>query len=151
MLLVVLAVALAAPSARAQKGPSTATLNPGFGDLMELLVQPRHLKLGLAGQAGNWPLAGYELQQLRQAFANVARTYPMFRSQPIGVTVEAVLGDPLKAAADAIDKRNPQGFADAYARVTAGCNACHSALDHPFVVIKVPDQAAFPDQEFKPK
>jgi len=147
---IALVLALAAPGALAQKGASSVPLNPGFGDLMELLVQPRHLKLGLAAQAANWPLADYELKQLRQAFGNVARTYPMFRGQPIGVTVEAVLDEPFKAATAAIEARDAGKFADAYASITAGCNACHSALDHPFVVIKTPDASAFPDQEFKP-
>jgi len=37
----------------------------------------------------------------------------------------------------------------AYDQFTQGCNACHTALDHPHVVIKVPGGSAFPDQEFK--
>ena len=36
-----------------------------MGDLMNTLIQPRHSKLGLAGQAENWPLAKYALEQLR--------------------------------------------------------------------------------------
>ncbi len=28
-----------------------------MGDMMNTLVQPRHAKLGIAGHAGNWPLA----------------------------------------------------------------------------------------------
>ena len=149
-LIAALAAALAAPGASAQKGPSTVALNPGFGDLMQLLIQPRHLKLGLAARAGNWALADYEVKLLRQSFANIAKTYPMFRGQPISVTVDAILDDPLKSASAAIDKKDSKAFDEAYERITAGCNACHSALDHPFVVIKVPTEAAFPNQEFKP-
>ena len=58
--------------------------------------------------------------------------------------------EPFKATQTAIEARNAQGFGEGYARITAGCNACHSALDHPFVVIKVPSEAAFPNQDFKP-
>jgi len=32
------------------------------GDLMTALVQPRHIKLGLAGREQNWPYAAYELE-----------------------------------------------------------------------------------------
>ena len=42
----------------------------------------------------------------------------------------------------------------ATARIAAlseqGCNACHGALFHPFVVIKAPDASAFPNQKFAP-
>jgi hypothetical protein len=36
-----------------------------FGDLMDTLVQPRHVKLALAGRAQNWVLAAYALTSSR--------------------------------------------------------------------------------------
>jgi hypothetical protein len=33
--------------------------------------------------------------------------------------------------------------------LTSTCNACHLSQDHPMVVIRVPDAAAFPDQDFR--
>src|SRR5262245_62842944 len=36
-----------------------APFNPQMAALMSMLIQPRHAKLGLAGKAENWPLAGY--------------------------------------------------------------------------------------------
>ncbi len=50
--------------------------NPQMGALMSMLIQPRHTKLGLAGNAENWPLAGYMLKELRQGFAVVAKAVP---------------------------------------------------------------------------
>ena len=45
--------------AMAQNAPATApqAYRPGLGDLMTMTVQPRHIKLGLAGQEKNWPYA----------------------------------------------------------------------------------------------
>ena len=40
---------------------SAAPYHPGLGELMTAFVQPRHIKLGLAGNARNWPYAAYEL------------------------------------------------------------------------------------------
>src|SRR5260221_614819 len=37
---------------------------PGLGDLMTMTVQPRHIKLALAGREKNWVYAAYELHQL---------------------------------------------------------------------------------------
>lgn len=50
-----------------------------MGDMMNTLVQPRHSKLGLAGQDANWPLASYALVELRQVFAGIAKAQPRFR------------------------------------------------------------------------
>jgi hypothetical protein len=50
--------------------------NPGMGDLMNGIVQPRHAKLGLAGREQNWELAAYALHELKQALQNVALTRP---------------------------------------------------------------------------
>jgi hypothetical protein len=46
--------------------PSFATAQhaAALGDLMTAFVQPRHIKLGLAGKEQNWPYAAYELDQL---------------------------------------------------------------------------------------
>ena len=59
-----------------------------LGDLMTMAIQPRHTKLGLAGQERNWPYAQYELSELRNAFARVARTIPINRK----IDMEAVFG-----------------------------------------------------------
>src|SRR5262249_3152704 len=50
-----------------------APFNPQMAALMSMLIQPRHAKLGLAGKADNWPLAGYALKELKQGFVVVSR------------------------------------------------------------------------------
>ena len=119
-----------------------------MGDLMNAFVQPRHAKLGLAGRAGNWPLAAYALVEIRQSFAGIVKAQPRFRGLPVAELVEAALNEPLAAVDAAIKARDPQKFAAAYDRLTQGCNACHASVDHPFVVIKPPDASAFPNQDF---
>ena len=66
-----------------------------MGDMMNTLVQPRHAKLGLAGHAGNWPLAAYALVEIRQAFAGIVKAQPKFRGYPVADLADAAL----KAAA----------------------------------------------------
>jgi hypothetical protein len=122
-----------------------------MADLMNTLIQPRHAKLGLAGRARNWPLAQYALAEIRQAFAGIVRAVPNFHGLPVGQLVDAALGQPMDAVDAAIKEQDPDKFAAAYAQLTAGCNACHTALDHPFVVIKPPETSAFPNQEFNPR
>jgi hypothetical protein len=119
-----------------------------FGDLMDTLVQPRHVKLALAGRAQNWALAAYVLHQIKDALSYVAITHPRFRNQSVPELMEAMTGGPLEALDQAIKANDAQKFTEAYARLTAGCNACHAALGQP-VVIKIPDASVFPDQDFE--
>jgi hypothetical protein len=134
----------------APPGPTAAPYPMTMGDLMNTLVQPRHAKLGLAGQAGNWPLAGYALVEIRQAFAGIAKAIPKFRGYPTAELADAALSQPLTALQDAIKLQDPQKFAAAYGQLTQGCNACHATLFHSFVVIKAPDASAFSNQKFSP-
>ncbi len=123
----------------------------GLGDYMNTLIQPRHAKLGLAGREGNWPLAAYAFKELHQSLNNTAKSIPKFRTLSVPDMFDATLGEPRKALEEAIKARDAVKFNDAYGRLTAGCNACHAAANMSFIVIKVPEQPAFPNQDFGPK
>jgi len=128
-----------------------APFNPQMAALMSMLIQPRHAKLGLAGNAENWPLAAYMLKELRQGFAIVSKAVPRWKGLPVPDLVDAAVSQPLTLLDFAIKLRYRRQFDEAYAGLTSGCNACHATTDHAFVVIKVPDASAFPNQEFAPK
>jgi hypothetical protein len=134
------------PAQPPQSAPMPYVLT--MGDMMNTLIQPRHAKLGIAGHSGNWPLAEYALVEIRQAFAGIVKAQPKFHGYPVADLVDAALKQPLAAVDDAIKAQDAKKFAAAYDQLTQGCNACHVSLDHPFVVIKVPDASAFPNQEF---
>jgi hypothetical protein len=128
-----------------------APFNPQMAALMSMLIQPRHAKLGLAGKADNWPLAGYALRELRQGFAVVGRAVPRWKGLPVPDLLEAAVSQPLTLLDVAIKLHFRSQFDEAYGKLTQACNACHATTDHPFVVIKVPDASPFPNQDFEPK
>ncbi len=130
--------------------PATAPYLMTLGDMMNTFIQPRHAKLGLAGQAQNWALAAYAVAEIRQSFAGIIKAQPKFGGMPVGELFDAALGQPLNALDAAIKDQDPQHFAKAYDQLSQGCNACHMELNHPFVVIKTPEASAFPNQDFKP-
>src|SRR6266446_3244413 len=66
-----------------------APFNPQMAALMSMLIQPRHAKLGLAGKAENWPLAGYMLKELRQGFVVASRAIPRWKGLPVGELFDA--------------------------------------------------------------
>ena len=68
----VAAALLAMPMANAHDASTgaEATSEPPEEDIGEIMVlqQLRHIKLWFAGRAGNWPLAGYEIDKLKDGF-----------------------------------------------------------------------------------
>jgi hypothetical protein len=156
LLFACLAVTAGLPRAAAQTAPPAAgTAAAAFpmtlGDMMNTFVQPRHEKLGLAGRAQNWALAEYALVELRQTFAGIVKAEPYFHGLPVGELVDAAVKEPMGAVQTAIREQDPKKFTAAYAQLTAGCNACHKAAFHPFVVIQAPTASAFPNQDFNPQ
>ena len=123
---------------------------PGLGDLMTMTVQPRHIKLLLAGHEQNWPYAKYELKELQEAFERAVRVWPRFRGLPMGGMIDAIAKGPMDELAKAIDAKDEIAFDAGYEKLTQGCNACHQAANVGMVVIKVPTGSSFPDQDFRP-
>jgi len=143
--------ALAAATALAQSGEQApAVYRPGLGDLMTMTVQPRHLKLGLAGQEKNWAYAAYELHELEESLERIAHVWPKWRQVDIGTTILATTKDPLESVEQAIKDRDPAKFNAAFGRLTATCNACHQSSNVGFVVIQVPRSSPFANQDFRP-
>jgi len=147
------AFAQVAATATPAAAPATITqpdYHPSMGDLMTMAVQPRHIKLGLAGRQKNWSYATYELSELRNAFARIARTIPKYQTMDTADMMTALTKAPLDALAEAITTTSSTGFKAAYLQLTQACNACHLSQKHGPVVIKVPDAAMFSDQDFRP-
>lgn len=141
---------LMAVGANAQNAPAPAAAEPaatsaGFAGLTEIMIlqQLRHIKLWFAGHAGNWALANYEIGELSDGFDEVDQ-------QLGGGTANTMVGAPLKELQKAVDDKNSAAFAAAYDRLSAGCNACHHALDHAFIVIQRPTTLPYSDQTFAP-
>jgi hypothetical protein len=140
------------PNPMGDANAEPAPFNPQLSALMSMLIQPRHAKLGLAGKEENWPLAGYALKELKQGFMVSARAVPRWKGLPVPELFDAAVTQPMALLDFAIKAAEPRQFAEAYAHLTAGCNACHATTDHPFIVIKAPESSsAYPNQDFQPK
>ena len=139
------AAALAQAPAPAPAGPQP-DYHPSFGDLMTMAVQPRHIKLGIAGKARNWEYATYEASELRNAFGRIGRTIPAYRKQPLPDMFASAILPSMDKLDAAIKAKDGAAFDAAYKDVTASCNNCHGALDHGFVVIREPLTSPYADQ-----
>jgi len=135
-----------APAAPAAQ-PAQPEYHPSFGDLMTFAVQPRHIKLGVAGHARNWTYAAYEASELRNAFARIGRTIPSYRKQVLADMFASAIAPQLDELDAAIKANSGPRFDAAYSKVTAACNTCHAALEHPYVVIREPQASPYADQD----
>ena len=150
---VVRAVASVALLAFAACGPkeSAPAYVPGLGEIMTL-NQMRHAKLWWAGDAGNWPLAAYELDELEEGFHDVVEFHPTHKESPvsIAVVVPEITSVPLKKLRAAIEVRNRDDFANGFDALTQACNSCHQATNFGFNVVTRPSANSFTNQEFAP-
>lgn len=139
------------PPQPAQRGPVSSALNyvPGVGDMMNTLVQPRHIKLWLAGHERNWELAVFAHKEMQQALQTVGTVQPKYRNLTTSEMVESMTGEAMRDLENAISAHDAKKFAEAFDSLTDGCNSCHTALNLGFIVIKTPEASSFPNQEFK--
>jgi hypothetical protein len=115
-------------------------------------VQMRHIKLWLAGEGGNWPLAAYELDELEEGFADAMEFHPTHKSSPVALTevIPKMMDSPVAALRTAVEKHDAGAFTAAFDLLTASCNACHQATEFGFNVVVRPAENPFPNQSFTP-
>lgn len=143
-----------APASPAATHAAQPIFSPGFADLMTMLVQPRHLKLYYAGMQGNWELAAFESRALSASLRRIGQAIPRYRdSGSVDEAVDDMMGPGIKAVDAAITAGDSKQFTKAFGDLTAGCNACHTYTEHPFVVIQVPEanakNFAYPNEDFR--
>jgi len=138
---------LAMPTANAQDASTQprAAGEPPEADIGEVMVlqQMRHIKLWFAGRAGNWPLADYEIDKLKEGFADVDKLIG-------GDTVQREVGVHIDALQKAIEAKDREAFMRGFDRLSAGCNSCHRLLDHAFIAIQRPALQPYSNQSFAP-
>lgn len=137
------AIDASAQDASPQQGAAHEPPAPQISEIMTQ-QQKRHIKLWFAGRAGNWPLADYEIDQLKDGFGDL-------NEQLGGNTVEKAVGPALAALEKAVEGKDRTAFTSAFDHLTAGCNSCHRTLDHAFIVIQRPLSLPYTDQSFAPQ
>jgi hypothetical protein len=124
---------------------------PGLGEIMGA-TQMRHAKLWFAGNAKNWELANYELDEIEEGFEDAVKYYPVFKKDaPISIILEKFTAQPLHDLRFAIEAKDSVKFRKSFNNLTLACNACHQAASQGFIVIKRPAILIFNNQEFSVK
>lgn len=125
---------------------------PGLGEIMGV-IQQHHAKLYYAGTKANWPLADYELNEIRESLDDAMQLYPgQFKEVrvPLPQLIPAMTKASIAQVQDAIRQKNQKSFVQAYQALSVSCSNCHAAANDPFIRIKAPDAGMFSDQDFAP-
>jgi hypothetical protein len=124
----------------AQPAAPAAAAGPELGAQM-LELQIRHARLWQAGQARNWMLAQFQLAELRESFDGVVESngeHAALQPQRLAEVLPAMVGPGLGQLQAAVDARDGAKFDAGYDALTDGCNRCHVAAGHGFLVLQRP-------------
>lgn len=123
---------------------------PGLGEIMAQTAV-RHAKLWYAGQAQNWDLAAYEVDELHEGFEDAAKFHPTHKQiqQPIPALITQHMDQPLKDLEKAIKTKNLPAFNQHFDELTVGCNACHQVSAFGFNRVTRPTHNPFSNQAFE--
>lgn len=122
---------------------------PGLGEIMTL-TQMRHAKLWFAGAAKNWPLAAYELEELREGLDDAVKLHPTHKDAPVARLVPRFMDAPLAGLEAAVEKHDSGAFDAAFDALSAGCNGCHVEARFGFNVVTRPSGNTYTNQQFAP-
>jgi cytochrome c553 len=123
---------------------------PRLNTLM-MVSQLGHFKLWYAGAVQNWPLANYELTQIRANIVDANKFY-LNKSQ----SNMSVMTPPADDLDEAIKAKDSAKFVKAFSKLTAACNSCHEATGFGFIKIRDPrlspiETSPFSDESFSGK
>jgi hypothetical protein len=137
------------PQASAPSKDLPKTYLPGLGEFMGR-IQTDHAKLWLAGEARNWELAEYQLDELKELFSDVQDLVPRYRNIPVGDMIDAIITGTVTDLENAIAAQDFGKFSAAFDHLTTACNSCHQAANRGFIAIRRPTQSNFSNQDFSP-
>src|SRR5262249_6115874 len=136
-LVIILALAMSFPVAAAEKQSEQSsgrpqTYTPSLAVVMGL-IQVSHFKLWLAGNLRNWPLAEYQLSQMRATLHDCRVLFPN-----VAVADTSAISRSAEEFLDAIRTKDGLKFDAAFKKFTAECNNCHKGAGLEFIKIRVP-------------
>ncbi|MBX5438613.1 MAG: hypothetical protein IRZ29_03620 [Thermoflavifilum sp.] len=122
-----------------------AHYKPGLGELMTT-IQYNHGKLWFAGIKHNWPLASFEIGEIRET-AQTAQEIETDRPEVKDIPMLYPALDSVQAAVQAQDEAR---FKKAFSFLTTTCNNCHKANHFAFNIIAIPTAPPATNQQYGP-
>jgi len=135
-----------AASDAAKNAPKTYV--PGLEQFMNVILM-EHNKLWFAAKARNWPLAEYQLGEIKEVMGDVQDLVPTFKNLPLADMLDAVITKEIVALEKSIEAKDYKAFVSGYDKLTQACNVCHQGTENGFIVIQRPARPAFTNQVYE--
>lgn len=123
------------------------TYVPGLEQFMNVILM-EHNKLWFAAKARNWPLAEYQLGEIKEVMGDIQDLVPTFKNLPLADMFDAVITKEIVELEKSIEAKDYKAFVNGYDRLTQACNACHQGTENGFIVIQRPTRPAFTNQVY---
>lgn len=120
------------------------SLQPGLARLMPE-VGDRFWKCFYAAQAANWPLASWQLRELRKLLRLGEVTRPKYTGD-----LEDFIHNDVEPLLAALDERDLPCFERLFREAVEAANDLHRRWDKPWIVWKLPDHPP-PDLDLTPR
>ena len=133
-------------SDRVKKLESTA---PGVGEVMTG-VQLHFAKLFYAAKAGNWNLANFEIDEVKENLENAAALRPEEKGVKLHGVVDAFEQTQIAAMDSAVSQHDLKTFRQNYSDAILVCNSCHRSTGRPFIIITEPTAPPVSNQQWAP-
>ena len=120
-----------------------SAMKPGLGEYM-LSAQIHHNKLWFAGKSGNWDLAKFELDEIKETLDDaiaIETDRPEIKSIPMIYPF-------LDSLQQAVNQKDTLAFKRNFGLLTNTCNTCHESVHFGFNKIKIPDNPPFTNQNY---
>jgi hypothetical protein len=122
------------------------TYKPGLGEFMSA-IQMHHAKLWFAGVNGNWQLADFEINEIKEIIDDIQKFCP---ERPETKSLKDFLLPGIDSVYHAIGKQDIEIFKDKFAYLTTSCNNCHRANGFGINVVTIPTSPPVSNQDFRP-
>jgi hypothetical protein len=117
---------------------------PGFGEFMSG-IQAHLSKLWFAGLNENWDLARFEIDEIKESLDDI-RKYETDRKES---QLLPMINPALDSISGSVEKKDLKSFKYNFVYLTNTCNACNTAAEHKFNVVRIPESSPFINQDSK--
>jgi hypothetical protein len=123
-------------------------LAPGLGEYMTT-IQLHTSKLWFAVKASNWPLAEYELDELRETMEAAKGLNAEKNGVKISNVLDSVLQTQVAQLTESIKRKSAVEFQKSYDETLSACNGCHAESGHKFIQIIRPSAPPVSNQKWE--
>ena len=120
---------------------------PALGEYMTT-IQLHTAKLWFAGQASNWKLAKYELDELAETMETAESLHARRNDVDVSSVLRSTRLTLVPLLEQSLVRKSLHAFGDAYRQTLAACNGCHRPAGYEFIHIVTPAREPVSNQQW---